>query len=232
MKKILSILLLLSLLLLCFSGCTTPTDPQGGTETDPESTPVTDETDPQGGTETDPESAPVTDETDPEDPNEGEKVELNEELNHLFAELQSDSNKLEKIRYYIDYQDLHYQLKESGKYDDERWIPSAILVYVNCNYDLATEEDWYKACLNTDLETLNTAFFNEYSHELSEGHFVPLGILPTLLFEYEHSASTLSETVTVFYSDYAVLKRLISLEYVTSIYVQYVYSVPGSYFDQ
>ena len=48
MKKILSILLLGALLLLCFSGCATPTDPQGGTETDPESTPVTDETDPQG----------------------------------------------------------------------------------------------------------------------------------------------------------------------------------------
>ena len=46
-KQTLALLLLLSLLLVCFSGCATPTDPQGGTETDPESTPVTDETDPQ-----------------------------------------------------------------------------------------------------------------------------------------------------------------------------------------
>ena len=54
MKKILSILLLGALLLLCFSGCATPTDPQGGTETDPESTPVTDETDPEDPNEDDP----------------------------------------------------------------------------------------------------------------------------------------------------------------------------------
>ena len=40
MKKILSVLLLGALLLLCFSGCTTPTDPQGGTETDPATDPV------------------------------------------------------------------------------------------------------------------------------------------------------------------------------------------------
>ncbi len=208
MKKILSILLLGALLLLCFSGCTTPTDPQGGTETDPEST-------------------PVTDETDPEDPNEGEKVELNEELNHLFAELQSDSNNSEKTSFYIINQDLHYQLKESGKYKEEWWMPAVILVDVNCNYDLAAEEDWYKACLNTDLETLNTAFFNEYSHELSEGHFIPLGILPALNFAYDHSASTLSETLNAFYSDYRVFKQLLNLEYVTSIDIRYYYSVPG-----
>ncbi|MBQ1262081.1 MAG: hypothetical protein IIY01_04045, partial [Clostridia bacterium] len=54
MKKILSILLLGALLLLCFAGCTTPTDPQGGTETDPESAPVTDETDPEDPNEDDP----------------------------------------------------------------------------------------------------------------------------------------------------------------------------------
>ncbi|MBQ1963074.1 MAG: hypothetical protein II369_03040, partial [Clostridia bacterium] len=41
MKKILSILLLGALLLVCFAGCTTPTDPQGGKETDPVTDPVT-----------------------------------------------------------------------------------------------------------------------------------------------------------------------------------------------
>ena len=210
MKKILSILLLGALLLLCFSGCTTPTDPQGGTETDPEST-------------------PVTDETDPEDPNKGEKVELNEELNHLFAELQSDSNNSEKTSFYIVNQDLHYQLKESGKDEEEWWMPATIQIFVYCNYDLATEEDWYKACLNTDFETLNTAFFNEYSHELSEGYFrfIPVETYPWLYFMYDHSASTLSETLNAFYSDYRVFKQLLNLEYVTSIDIRYYYSVPG-----
>ena len=34
------------------------------------------------------------------------------------------------------------------------------------------------------------------------------------------------------YSDYAVLQQLIDLEYVNCIYIQYFYSVPGSYFDE
>ena len=211
-KQTLALLLLLSLLLVCFAGCTTPTDPQGGTETDPE-------------------SAPVTDETDPEDPNEGEKVELNEELNHLFAKLKEDSEKTEKISFSIEYRDLHYELKASDKYINEEWSSPAIIVTVDCNYALATDEDWYKACSNTDIKTLNTALFNKYSHELSEGHFTPWGIAPALYFEYVHSESTLSETLNVFYSDYAVLQQLIDLEYVTGISIQYFYAVPGSYFD-
>ena len=39
-KQTLALLLLLSLLLVCFAGCTTPTDPQGGTETDPATDPA------------------------------------------------------------------------------------------------------------------------------------------------------------------------------------------------
>ena len=165
-----------------------------------------------------------------EDGAEDEKIKS--ELNRLFAELQRDSDKLEKIVFFIEYQELHYQLKEDGKYNGERWTEPSIIVTVDCNYDLATDEEWYIACLHKDIKTLNTAFFKEYSHELSEGHFTAWGIAPTLFFEYVHSASTLSETLSIFCSDYAVMKQWIDLEYVNNISIGYYYSIPGSYFDE
>ena len=216
MNKILSIILLGALLLMCFSGCVNSNINGDDNKTD------------SGGN-----SALDGREDNKEAKNEdgNNKVELNDELNDLFAKLQEDSEKSEKISFLIEYQDLHYELKNSNKYNNEKWIDAAIIVTVDCNYDLATDEDWYKACSNTDIKTLNTALFNEYSHELSEGHFTPWGIAPALYFEYDHSSSTLSETLNVFYSDYAVLQQLIDLEYVTGISIQYFYAVPGSYFD-
>lgn len=238
MNKIISFVLLGALLLMCFSGCSIPSDVNTEKETDQETSPNTNDginisnqeseanTEKESGLETSPNTTDSTGNSDQE--NETYYAALNE----FFAKMQKDTNGMEKIQFYIEHQDLHYQLKESGEYNDEKWRDATIIVTVDCNYDLATNEDWYKACSNTDIKTLNTALFNEYSHELSEGHFTPWGIAPALYFEYDHSSSTLSETLNVFYSDYTVLKRLIDLEYVTKISIQYFYSVPGSYFDE
>ena len=217
MNKIISFVLLGALLLMCFSGCSNPNINGDDNKTDSGGNSALD------GTE---------DNKEPENEDENNKVELNDELNDLFAKLQEDSEKTEKISFSIQYQDLHYELKASDKYINEEWFPPLIIVTVNCNYALATDEDWYKACSNTDIKTLNIALFNEYSQELSEGHFSPLAIAPALYFDYVHSESTLSETLNVFYSDYAVLQQLIDLEYVTGISILYFYAVPGSYFDE
>lgn len=213
MNKIISFVLLSALLLMCFSGCFNPNinNDEDKTNNSDNST--------LSGTE-----------DDKEDGNEDGNIEW--ELNNLFTELQNDSDKSEKILFFIEYQDLHFQLKESGEYNDEEWTEPTIIVTVNCNYDLATDEDWYKACSNTDIKTLNTALFNEYSHELSEGHFTPWGIAPALYFEYVHSASTLSETLNAFYSDYGVMKQLVNLKYVKDISIGYYYSVPKCYFEE
>ena len=238
MNKIISFVLLGALLLMCFSGCSIPSDVNTEKETDQETSPNTNDginisnqeseanTEKESGLETSPNTTDSTGNSDQE--NETYYAALNE----FFAKMQKDTNGMEKIQFYIERQDLHYQLKESGEYNDKKWRDATIIVTVDCNYDLATNEDWYKACSNTDFITLNTAFFNEYSHEFSEGHFTAWGVLPALHFGYTHSASTFSEALTMFYSDYTVLKRLIDLEYVTKISIQYFYSVPGSYFDE
>ena len=265
MNRIISLALLCTLLLMCFSGCSIPND--ANTEKEPvrETSPSTNDSTDNFGQESeanteqesDPETSPGADnstdnfdqesaanteqESTPETfPSTDNSTDISDQeneayyaaLNDFFANMQKDTNGMDKIQFSIERQDLHYQLKESGEYNDEKWSNATILVTVSCNYDLATDEDWYKACSNTDFLTLNTAFFNEYSHEFSEGHFSPWGVLPALHFIYAHSAGTFSEALTTFYSDYTVLKRLIDLEYVTKISIQYFYSVPGSYFDE
>ena len=265
MKKIIPFVLLGTLLLICFSGCSIPnsansekeseretssntndnfnnsdqeseasTEQKSDSETSTDTDDSTDNPDQESAANTEQESTP---ETSPSTDNSTDISDQENEayyatLNDFFAYMQKDTNGIDKIQFYIERQDLHYQLKESGEYNDEKWSNATILVTVDCNYDLATDEDWYKACSNTDIKTLNIALFNEYSQELSEGHFSPLGIQPALHFIYAHSAGTFSEALTTFYSDYTVLKRLVDLEYVNCIYIQYFYSVPGSYFDE
>ena len=213
MNKIISMILLCALLLACFSGCSTPKAPADMNDPNDEVDPIPD------------------DDKSEENPDD-ESKDYEMELNSFFAKLQKDAEELEKIDFFIEYQDLHYELKKSGEYDNDLWWNPTIRITIDCDYDLATDEDWYKACSNTDIKTLNTALFNEYSNELTEGHFSPWAIAPALYFEYDHSEDSLSEILAVFYSDYDVLKHLVDLKYVTGIHVGYYYSVPGSYFDE
>ena len=157
MKKIVSIVLLCALLLVCFSGCSITNNTNSDKEQNQDKVP-------DGN----------NDINNSDQVSEAYSVALNE----FITKMQKEANDFEKIEFFIEYQDLHFQLKESGKYNDEKWSEPTIIVTIDCNYDLATDEDWYKACSNKDIKTLNTAFFNEYSNELSEGHFTPWGIAP------------------------------------------------------
>ena len=127
---------------------------------------------------------------------------------------------------------MHYELKESGKYDNENWIRPILTVTVTCNYELAVDEEWYKACSSTDLQVLSIALYDEYKSELSDDVvFNAYPFFNALYFSYDHSEATLSDTLTVFYSDYEVYKQFAELPYVTEISVGYNYSFPSSYFD-
>ena len=158
--------------------------------------------------------------------------EMNNELDAFLRKMQNESLKNEKINFHVEYQDLHYKLKEVGSYNDDYWLNSAIIVTVECNYDLAVDEDWYKKCNDIDVKTLNMAFFDQYSAELSVGHFSSLGTLPALHFVYNHSETTLSKILSEFYEDFKIFKIMCDLKYVESINITYQYSVPSGYFDE
>ena len=218
MKKLIFALLIGSLLLLSLCACNQSNNNESTT---PENT--TESTTPDNATENTT-SGDISDSNVPIDPS--------EELDVFFAKLQNDANEISKIFFIEEDKDLHYELKASGKYDDECWDAPRIEVQIGYDYRLVIDEDWYKACSEKDFETLNTAFWSQYSDALSEGHFFSLHFAPILHFVYEYTKETMFNTFDIFYADYAVLKTMVDLEYVNYINVTYQYSVPGSYFDE
>lgn len=214
MKKMLSLLLLAAMLLLCLSGCATPPDHGGETET---------ETDSVGNTqpqETEPQ------ETEPID----EKSEYALALEELLAKLRADAEHTDKLQVYVEYEDLHRELKASGEYDGESWTECGLEITVNCDYSLAADEPWYPTDAAEDLNALNQAFFDLYADELTEGHFSCWGIVPALYFSYAHTEDAFSDALEDFYADYEMLPTLLELGWVTGIHVGYRYSMPRDYF--
>ena len=151
-----------------------------------------------------------------------------EVLNTFFAGIQEETSN-DKIYLYYAYKEDYYELKNSGLYDYSEWRDSSIKITVWCNYDYAIDEEWYQSCPQTDYETLNQAFFNEYCSELSTEHFSLLGILQALHFQYFHTAETLNDAINDFNVDYQTIKTLVQLDFVESIEIEYWYGIPRGY---
>ena len=155
----------------------------------------------------------------------------NAELNYLFNLLEHEAEINKKVDFSIIYQDLHYQYKESHEYDGEYWLSPSLSLAIGLNFKQAANEDWYKACPDKELKTLNSAFFNEYCKDTYEGEVTLFGVLPRVGFRYDHTEETISEAIRSFSKDYLALKRLAELPCVDRIYIKYSYSVPGAYFE-
>ena len=156
--------------------------------------------------------------------------ENNEELNDFFDYMVNEAMESDKISFDVMNQLRHYisdQMRDEYLYD--YWVPCRIWIAVFIDYSLATEEEWYKSCEDTKPTTLNTAFYNEYSEELSNKHLSLTGY-SFLNFNYYHADENytdeepLSNILTDFYADYDVIKNFAELEYVTRIEVIYSYS--------
>ena len=206
MNKIISFVLLCSLLLVCFSGCASSNVNGDDNKTDGKGNSTFD------GAE---------DNKKPGNEDGNNKVELNDKLNGLFAKLQEDSEKIEKISFYIGSQDLHYELKNSGLYNDSRWQPSCFRISIKCNFEKAVDEDWYKQCSDTDTKSLNEAFYSSIASTLTNGEFSNIVFSPGVHLGYS-SADDL-------YADYLAIKSLTDLEYVTTITIGYHYGLPYDY---
>ena len=206
MKKIISFILISTLLLMCFSGC-------AGINTN--------DNDDKNDNTGDSTSNDPSNNNKPDNENGNVGLESNVELNNLFAKLQEDSEKIEKISFYIGSQDLHYELKNSGLYNDSRWQPSGFQISIKCNFENASDEDWYKQCSDTDTKSLNEAFYSSIASTLTNGEFSNIVFSPGVHLGYS-SADDL-------YADYLNIKSLTDLEYVTTITIGYLYGLPYDY---
>ena len=156
----------------------------------------------------------------------------NDDLKKFFEFMKNEEEALDKVSFDIKEQYNHYVDSKLDKSElrNDFWVPSEIYVAVWCDYNLATEEEWYKACEDTELITLNTALFNEYSDELSNKHLFLSSHFSHLKFSYFHADENrtdkepISNALSDFYADYDIIKKLAELKYVTRIEVKYFYS--------
>ena len=133
-----------------------------------------------------------------------------------------------KIKFSYNYQQEHIVAKEFGNYT--LWDNPYIHIFIECDYSLAADEEWYKACENTEIKTLNSAFFAKYDHVLSNEHYSPNNWIMGLTFKYIYPENSAFEMIDVFYSDYEKLKSLLELDFITGISINYIYSLPKDYF--
>lgn len=144
--------------------------------------------------------------------------ERNADINAFFDRIQNDSETVDKIELIVVNMDLHYELKDSGKYDGSRWTAEDIGIFINCNYENATAEEWYKLCDKDDNKSLNQSFYDHYKKDFSKSAFINSSISSGLSLEY----SSLND----FLQDYSALISLSGLQYVTKISITYCYSIP------
>ena len=154
-----------------------------------------------------------------------------EGLKKFFEFMSEEEDTIDKVNFHIEDQLSHYF---DSKLDKNKlnnfWVNPGITIRIHCDYTLATEEEWYKACEDNVLVTVYDAFYNEYCSDL-------LAKRPTMassygiVIGYSHADENctegrpLSEVLPDVYHDYEIIKKLAELEYVTLIEVGYWYSV-------
>ena len=145
----------------------------------------------------------------------------NTKLYEAFDTIKEDSAHNNKICICISFEDLYYELKNSILYENSEWKNSVFIVTVTCIYDKAINEAWYKECTQTDTKSLNEAFYNHYSAGISKGSY---------LNTHSPGMHLIYNSLENFNSDYAAIKALADLDYVTQVYISYNFGLPRHYF--
>ena len=217
MKKLILFLLIATLLILPLSGCFA--DNQQNEETTPANT--TENTTPESTTPevTTPE-ATTPEVTTPDNPLvDTPTYDRSQELNEVFTLIEQDKLANNKISLCIIDEDLHFELKKAGYYNDEEWCCSYIAIVVYCEYETAVNETWYKPTSQSDKQSLNQALYDYYG---LNGKFSNILGFEGLYILYNTSLDE-------FLADYSIIKSFAKSGYVTSILISYQYSLPKSY---
>lgn len=238
MKNIIFFILLCSIILGCFSGCSIPNSNTGeqssSTESETTNVEVTNKpekseaptTEPIDAATTEPVTTePVTTETEEtERPKANYEFETSEELRAVFDMLSLDADANKKIDFRVEDGEIHYELKNSGEYKDDHWSEDYILVDIICDYDVEINEDWYKQCSKTDVKSINQAFYDQYcadfSHVETEWVVTP----------YTSGINMIYYSLSDFCGDYNDIKALYDLDYVILVKLFYYYGIPDEYF--
>ena len=140
------------------------------------------------------------------------------ELNEIFTMIESDKKQNDKISLYIDDEELHFELKNSGQYNNDNWVLDHFAVIVSCNYENAINEEWYNPTFQNDINSLNETFYNFYNFK---GSFSNLSNFEGLHVVYQ--------SINEFYTDYLIIKDLATSNYIKGVSVNYQYALPSEY---
>ncbi len=146
-------------------------------------------------------------------------------FDEFFDVLKSDANNNRKLSFDIEYEEIHYELKNSELYNNSMWTDPGYIVNVCCDYNCAVNEVWYKKCSGTDIKSLNSAFYNYYSLNFQNGEYSNIIFAPGMHLLYFSPTSSIQ-------ADYAAIKALTGLEYVTNVSICYYYSVPYDWMQE
>jgi len=239
MNKIISFILLCSLLLVCFSGCVTNGGkaPADDSATSNNGTTADNGTTQDNSTENNDNTTPdntATDDTTPDNtapdntgseqtPPDENNNDTSTTLDHVLNMIAEDVANNDKMAFNTIFEDLHYEFKASGEYENSDWSIGGFDIIVYCNYDYATEEDWYKQCAEKDTKSLNDAFYNYYSSAFQnkENYYA---------YDYRQGVYLCYISEECLKKDYCNIKALLDLDYVFRIYIAYNYSLPNDYF--
>lgn len=162
-------------------------------------------------------SSTTTEETTP---TASPKHQRPQELTEIFTTIENDVKENNKTSFYINYEDLHFELKNSGHYDASDWVGEHFVVIVNCDYHYAQNESWYLQASQNNDKLLNEAFYNFFS--LNGSFTNPIGMS-------REGLHIVYRSLDEFESDYSIIKSFVEFQYVKSISIGYQYALPGDY---
>ena len=200
MKRLISLILLCSLLMVCLAGCTISDNGENAQSSESENK--------------------TGEEMPKETPKETEDDKEQSELQEYFDRLEADAATNDKMEFSLQMEEIHNEAKESGLYNDSEWTTPIIDIYIFCDYKKASDEDWYKQS-EPYLVSINDAFYEQYRSGLQHGYrrddtadTISLG-----LHLYYFSAEDL-------FADYQTIKSMTDLNYVTGVKIIYSFEIP------
>ncbi len=200
MKRLISFILLCSLLMACFAGCAISGNGENGQSSESENK--------------------TGEETPKETPKETEDNKKRAELQEHFDILDADAAENDKMDFSFEMEEIHNELKESGLYNDSEWTDPFFQIYIFCDYKKASDEDWYKQT-ESSLVAVNDAFYEQYRSGLQHGyrHDDTADEVSIGLHLYYKSAEDL-------FADYRTIKSMMDLNYVTGVSIIYFFEIP------
>jgi hypothetical protein len=145
------------------------------------------------------------------------------QLAATFEMIKDDASENPSLKFYVFEEIAYYHLKRSEKYKNENWEDSVFNVAVICNFDKATEEEWYINSAEKDKKSLYKAFYDYYSSLFSGGKL--------FYYKYEEHVYMSKYSLDAFCNDYEAIISLFDLEYVEGITIWYVYGKPQSIYQ-